>query len=548
MEISSVYTKQRKEFGLRRTVQKLEPQVLLEIMPNPADLQNFTEAPRQDRSSSHVQFLSEHNFNTVTVELKTSEAQSRSQTEDAEQTLRLRKKIEREANFTSTVMKSVTISSPALLLNNAQNPTSEYFKPKKTLQNTSETCRILATFKDPEIVKRQVSQVVFMPEQNKNPRKFAVCYSQNLSQMELNTLESKLSNQKLTVSNNAYIFDISNSNEPEFTLNSQFPISCLKFSQKDQHIILCGLQTGVVAMYDLRKGSYPISVSEIQFSHKSEVSELKIMKSKSGSEFATVGADGQILFWDYRNMQKPVENYVMNFENDEQLQYPLCSLNLDMKVLAGSQSGHIFNINKKTKTIDQLLAHHGAVKQIQRHFFHQKFFATCGDWCVKFFADDCRTPLISFVSDSQYVDLQLSQTRPAVFAAIRRNGFLDVYDMFRSLSGPSVQIQIFNTSEANCMDFDVSGRFIVVGGNDGVCCVCQLSDGLVQGVNPAQERYEKQWVNLLFERESKREKTLEMRSKQGNKVKKEEIQEIEIANEGEILQGVIEEYDRLLGE
>ena len=89
---------------------------------------------------------------------------------------------------------------------------------------------------------------------------------------------------------------------------SQFPISCLKFSQKDAHIVLCGLSTGVVALYNTRKGTYPVAVSEIKLSHKSEVADLKILKSKSGCEFVTVGSDGCVLFWNYQDLSKPTES------------------------------------------------------------------------------------------------------------------------------------------------------------------------------------------------------------------------------------------------
>lgn len=58
------------------------------------------------------------------------------------------------------------------------------------------------------------------------------------------------------------------------------------------------------------------------------------------------------------------EVYAVDFNQDKSLQFPLQSLNCEMKLLAGSSSGHIFNIDKKTKQIYAILGHSGAVRSI----------------------------------------------------------------------------------------------------------------------------------------------------------------------------------------
>lgn len=71
-----------------------------------------------------------------------------------------------------------------------------------------------------------------------------------------------------------------------------------------------------------------------------------------------------------------------------------------MKVLAGSSSGHVFNIDKKQKQIYAILGHSGAVRTIQRHPFHQKYFSSAGDYSIKFYIDEVMTkvPIMSFYS------------------------------------------------------------------------------------------------------------------------------------------------------
>lgn len=78
-------------------------------------------------------------------------------------------------------------------------------------------------------------------------------------------------------------------------------------------------------MYDTRQSGYQVNYSDIQYSHKSQITDLKILKSKSASEFVSIGTDGQILFWDCRNLSRPMENevYSVDFNQDKTLQFPL---------------------------------------------------------------------------------------------------------------------------------------------------------------------------------------------------------------------------------
>lgn len=185
-----------------------------------------------------------------------------------------------------------------------------------------------------------------------------------------------------------------------------------------------------------------------------------------------------------------------------------------MKLLAGSSSGHIFNIDKKSKSIYAILGHSGAVRTIQRHPHHQRFFASCGDHNIKFYFDDfsAKTPIMSFMSPYRYVDLRLSPSRPGVFVGCRLNGGVDVYDLFRNAGEPVLSCQLFSTSECTCMDFDSTGKFILTGTADGLIGYASLGSSLC-AVTQQQEKYERQWVLNLFERESKRAKLLEARGK-----------------------------------
>ena len=61
--------------------------------------------------------------------------------------------------------------------------------------------------------------------------------------------------------------------------------------------------------WDDRKGSAPVESSPIEKSHRDPVYDLCWLQSKTGTEFASVSTDGQILWWDLRKLAEPMERY-----------------------------------------------------------------------------------------------------------------------------------------------------------------------------------------------------------------------------------------------
>ena len=63
----------------------------------------------------------------------------------------------------------------------------------------------------------------------------------------------------------------------------------------------------VCRYWDDRKGSAPVESSPIEKSHRDPVYDLCWLQSKTGTEFASVSTDGQILWWDLRKLAEPME-------------------------------------------------------------------------------------------------------------------------------------------------------------------------------------------------------------------------------------------------
>jgi hypothetical protein len=70
----------------------------------------------------------------------------------------------------------------------------------------------------------------------------------------------------------------------------------------------CRTYRNILRMYwDDRKGSAPVESSPIEKSHRDPVYDLCWLQSKTGTEFASVSTDGQILWWDLRKLTEPME-------------------------------------------------------------------------------------------------------------------------------------------------------------------------------------------------------------------------------------------------
>ncbi|CAL6027342.1 Dynein_intermediate chain [Hexamita inflata] len=550
MDTQHIYTRPKRYFGMDLPRDKLQLLDTRDVLNDHPELEkrasSFEQLANVSRGVQHIPDMSEHMFNSESVQMIAHEILNKAATEEPEQVLRLRKKAEREQNYIAAVASQSRVTTPALQINNAQDCTTQYFNSQQAQPTQKPQIHVQAMFKDPEIVKRPLNQVVFQPEVNRPPQKFVACYGRAF-QPEL--LNGVVENATLQSTSNAYIFDVQNSSHPELTLYSNTQINTIQYSQKDYHVLFAGLESGVVAMYDTRKSGYAVNYSDIQYSHKSQVTDLKILKSKSASEFVTVGTDGQILFWDCRSLTKPIEGevYSIDFNQDKSLQFPLQALNCESKLLAGSSSGHIFTLDKKAKppTCQAILGHSGAVRTVQRHAAHPKYFASCGDHSIKFYSDDAKIPIMSFVSPQRYVDFRLSASRPGVFVGCRLNGGIDVYDMFRNAAEPVLSTQLFSTSECTCMDFDSTGRYLLTGTVDGLIALSMLSPSLVSNTTQQQDKNERNWILNLFEREQKRSRLLEGRAKPkaaGSNEEKLEIIDLELEKR------VDQEFGQMFGE
>lgn len=156
----------------------------------------------------------------------------------------------------------------------------------------------------------------------------------------------------------AYIWDINNPNVPHQTISASSAPNCLKYNVKDFHLLIGGLFSGQIALWDPRTGAKPVSYSDRCFSHRSCVDSVQWLSSKSNTELFSGAGDGQVLTWDSRKLADPIETLLMDPHRCEQPHleqaFGITVLEFEQTIparfMVGTEQGVCFSCNRKGKS------------------------------------------------------------------------------------------------------------------------------------------------------------------------------------------------------
>jgi len=349
----------------------------------------------------------------------------------------------------------------------------------------------------------------------------------------------------------SYIWDITNSNTPYVELVPPSPLCCLRFNPKSTDTLVGGCHNGLITIFDLRKSRATVGkcryleMSVIEKSHHDPVRDVFWVSSKTGHQCASVSTDGQIMWWDTRKLGDPVDMINLTTDSKENsLTLGGCSLDYNteagpMKYLIGTEQGSVMSVNLRNRKITNGVAmydegigkHHGPIYSIQRNPTHNKFFLTIGDWSAKIWAEDLKTPIVTTKHNDSYLTGGCwSPTRAGLFYVIRMDGVLDLWDFFHRQNEVAYSHKIGNVSLSSIGiqgNSSSGGRLVAVGDVDGSVSLLEVCDSLHQ---PQQN--EKSVMNMLFERETRKEKNLEVRQREMKRAKTiEEERKIEITKD-----------------
>ncbi|NWU95710.1 DNAI2 protein, partial [Upupa epops] len=455
--------------------------------------------------------------------------------QEVEQTIRFRKKVEKDENYITTIAHLGTLMEHCVKQNNAIDIYEEYFGEEEEAVEmadeppSAKTINVIravwesaslsvfdapAIQRDPNAAKRTATHLSWHPD---TYRKLAVAYS---------SLEFQRSVKDM--SSDSYIWDLERPNKPELVLNPSSPLVTLEYNPKDSYVLAGGCYNGQMAYWDTRKGRLPVEVSPVEFSHQDPVYGVKWLQSKTGTECFSASTDGQVLWWDIRKLAEPTEQLVLDITRRGLLEEALGAVSLEFeptmptKFMVGTEQGIVIACNRKAKTPPEKISatysgHHGPVYALARNPFCPKVFLTVGDWTARIWSEDIKESPIMWTKYhlSYLTDGCWSTVRPSVFFTTRDDGTLDVWDFLFKQKDPSLSLKVCE-EPLSSLRLQDSGCLLACGSKLGTVTLLEISAGLctLQSNEKALATAVVPALLQMFEREARRERLLEARQRE----------------------------------
>ena len=243
-------------------------------------------------------------------------------------------------------------------------------------------------------------------------------------------------------------------------------------------------------IFDSRKGSQPVELSLIEKGHRDPAYKTLWVQSKTGTEFFSASTDGQVLWWDSRKLQEPIEKLTLDPEKKGDIKNARGAIVLEFEptmpttFMIGTEQGQIINCNRRGKSDAEKIAHiypghYGPVYSLQRNPFFPKNFLSVGDWTARIWSEEIKEDSIMWTKlhMSYLTDAQWSPVRPGVFFTTKMDGTLDVWDFIFKQNDPTLNIQVCDEA-LHCLRVQEHGRLIATGSQSGTITLLELSDNL----------------------------------------------------------------------
>ncbi|CDO66730.1 dynein-associated protein, putative [Plasmodium reichenowi] len=499
------------------------------------------------------------------------------------------KRLDKDINLINSLKILMNETTKILNKNNSINIYEEYFK--NDLQN-EENFKIKSILVIKDKMRKYQRFITSIKWSTDNTYKLAISYCVNDYQKILHNSPK-----------NCLLYNLNQINNPYQTLYSKTFIKCMRFNHKNSDLLLAGSYDGTVNLWDLRKKNTLCESSSINVSHKNTVHDIIWLQTKTNNHCLSISSDGLSLIWDIRNFAEPVESFYLNKDpseicelvetannelhdlskisndinnnnNNNNMLYnnntnintmnkslhnnttatknlcysPNClEWNLEAgpsKILIGTDEGYILSLSKRQAKNLELLQKYGAsnekhlssITSIKRIPINLKYFLSTDKWGFNIWSEDIKFPIISNYYNECVINKGLWIYDSLFFMIIRKDGYLDFWNLLYNFNQPIIKHKICNCSITE-IDSHANNKYVAIGNELGDIHILKLGDSFCK--NSSEE---KNALDELFERESKREKNLEYIRKQLNCVKK--TKEYLNVQDIEILEDVLRETER----
>eukprot|EP01012_Entosiphon_sulcatum_P027761 TRINITY_DN3349_c0_g1_i3.p1 TRINITY_DN3349_c0_g1~~TRINITY_DN3349_c0_g1_i3.p1 ORF type:complete len:632 (+),score=63.91 TRINITY_DN3349_c0_g1_i3:1713-3608(+) len=533
-EIIYAYSRLTREFGRPADFQDYPPETLADIFPNFDVAFQYT---RTDPYETEIQCVVDQSEQATNTERKRLGAKGQFHQEggwpkeidilEEEHKVRYRKKAEKEDAYLVSARHLVHDMELYIKQNSAidiylnyfaEDPPTHYDNSQETSGVTSHldmllmgagtpSAKLLTILNDPTPTrKRSAASLSWLPNDGK---KIAVAYC-NSGFPVTNSSSLLLSHGESVKS---FIWDITNPNTPDFTIEPPNPMTCVQYNPKEAYTIAGGLSNGLLCIFDVRQKGTAVLTSRVEGSHRHAVRDVKWLQTKP-TECMTTAADGAILFWDTKKISEPIDSIllrpkgIVSDEGDPATYGGLC---FDYNPFVGGQSKFMVGTEQGAAITctSVYAAHHGPVYAVERNVQCPKYFLTVGDWRAQIWMEDIRIPILSTRYHATYLTAGLwHPARAGVFMTTRMDGTLDIWDLTYKHNDPLFSMQVSDQG-LHSLALHPFGRLVAVSGAVSGTFLLELSPSLYTPIKD-----ERAIVNTMLERETLRERNLIQRGRE----------------------------------
>ncbi|XP_070133983.1 dynein intermediate chain 3, ciliary isoform X2 [Drosophila bipectinata] len=437
---------------------------------------------------------------------------------DEEQTLRHRKKVEREDSWGQQVLSMIRSLMGVAEQNNAINIYQEFFSdiPPDVGHDIRMRyrARIANVFHDLFLPPRQMNLIEWMPN---NERQFMAQFKNQFRQGQDRL--RLLTDEPFGGENAFYTWDVKNPLKPKLFYDSNESVSLAKICPKDENNMVGGTCSGKVCLWGTFRSGMPLRTCPLEASHRETTSALCWVHSKSNTEFYSGSLDGSVKYWDTRDLTMPVQELLLEPEPQERqsrenahgvtvLEF---EYTIPVRFIICSDMGHVFVGNRKGMTpVETLLGHYplfaGPIRSINRNPFFVKNFLVTGDWRARIWSEEAKDgpSTMYFRKNAQIACGAWSTGRCSMFVTGDMKGVVDFWDLLLHQRKPILSID-FKVPIKDVV-FRPDGDLLAIALQNGDTAILTLDEAMRQATGK-----EKALMAAMFEREISRSKILEAR-------------------------------------
>lgn len=409
---------------------------------------------------------------------------------DEEQTLRHRKKVERDDNWGTEVKELIRFTNTVAAQNNAINIYNHFFDDLPADMGRT-ICmpfksRTINIIHDLWLPPRHMSIINWMPNDNSILTQYTNLYTQRNEDVRLTPKGDSMGS-----SNAFYLWDITNPIKPLYYYDSIEVIKVAAICPKEESNLAGGTLTGKVCTWDVFENGMLTSICPMEAAHREQCSAITWVHSKSNTEFYTASLDGSVKFWDTRDLKVPTNEiylepnpmYLQNRQDAHGCTVLEFEYTIPVRFIAGSDLGHVFVGNRKGINPVEMLPGNfpiccGPIRTIHRNPFFVKNFLIVGDWRARIWCEEVKNrPSTMYVKKrTQLMCGAWSTGRASLFVTGDMDGVLDFWDFLLDQRKPIYSLNFQSTITA--VVFKPGGEFLSISLANGDTHIMNLDDAM----------------------------------------------------------------------